>query len=76
MDAPRVETVISSLEDLALACFEEESGTRSYLAFSCLFFPIMLFIYFLAVLGLCCFTGFFSSWEQEPLSGFGVQASH
>ena len=46
MDAPRVETVISSLEDLALACFEEESGTRSYLAVSFLFFPIMLFIYF------------------------------
>ena len=41
-----MEIEISSPEDLALACFEEESGTRSYLAFSFLFFPIILFIYF------------------------------
>ena len=46
MRAPRVERVISSPEDLALACFKEESGTRSYLALSFLSSPIILSICF------------------------------
>ena len=41
------------------------------------FFKIILFLYFLAVLGLCCCVGFLSNCGKwGPLCSCGVQASH